>query len=243
MEEKISVRIEFGSAVLSSAAAIAGIWSISAGVLPPRLRVTAGFLAIWAATAVYVAIANALERSRVRSPRPARVPMGVRLRTPAWTLIGDSFYLVGVGARVGAIAAAIGFTGVGVGVSVTFVALSVAMYAATLRIGVTSITFEPTGLRAQIAGARFLVPWTSISNIEREGKSERRKLIFLQLRNISSVTATLEPDNPKTRARLRSFTMGSEGRLMLSPWIGGLDSLTLIKEISAAIGRGPQPTN
>lgn len=237
------VRIEVGSALLSSAAAIAAIWGAAAGFSPQRLRAVAGFLSVWAATAVYVAIANALERSRVQSPRAVGIPMGIRLRTPAWTLIGDSLYLVGLGARVSAVAAAIGFTGVGIGVSLTFLALSVAMYLATLRIGVTSVTFEPAGLRAHIKGARFLVPWTSIGSIEREGKSERRKLIFLQLRDVGAVTSTLEPDSPRTRARLRSFTMGQEGRLMLSPWIGGLDSLTLIKAISTAIGRGPQQSN
>lgn len=239
-----SRQVEWGSlsAVGSVVALVGVVIAIKAGILPPRFWPVAGFLALWAGSAIFISITSRIQRARVSAPRGASVPLGVRLRTPTWAVLGDSLYIVGVGARIGVVAALLGFAGVGVGVLLASIALSAGMYSMRLGIGVNSLTLESEGMRVYIKGASVFIPWTGIADVEREGKDEVRKLVFLQLKSHEAVLKTLDPNTVTTRSRLQRLTLG-QTKLMLVPWIGGLDSTSLVRAINTAIGREPHRSN
>jgi hypothetical protein len=148
--------------------------------------------------------------------------------------------VVGSGARLAAIAAACGLGTLGGGILIVSVVVAVPFFLATRRMGVIGVAFEPAGLRAYIGKeATFFVPWGNIAQVE---AFTRRKTVLLQLRETELVLRSLDPDTPRTRARLSMLALDGHGRLMLAPWLGCLDSRTLERAIKSAVDQGPKPS-
>lgn len=235
MKSESPVRRRVFWAVLSILFTAGALWAAIAGA-SVRLGSAAPFLAIWTATTLYLAISAAVRETRARSARTLPIPSGVLLRSPSWVRLGVPVYVVGLGAVLAAIAAACGFRTLGNGVLIAAAILAVPFFIATRRIGVTGVAFDPEGLRAHLGTATFFVPWANIAHVE---AVTRRKIVRLQLRETGSVFRSLDPDTPRTRARLSMLALDGRGRVMLAPWLGCLDTATLERAIKAAIDHPP----
>lgn len=225
-------------AVLSTLLSVGAIWAGVAGFFP-RLNSAAPFLVVWAATALYLATTAAIRERRAHFARTLPVPYGIPLRVPFWVRFGLPVYVAGWGAKLAAIAAACGLETLGGGILIASVILAVPFFLATRRMGVVGVSFEPVGLRAYVAkDVTFFVPWGNIAHVE---AFTRRKVVLIQLREPDSVRDSLDPDTPRTRARLSMLALDGRGRLMLAPWLGCLDSSTLERAIRSAVDQHPIP--
>lgn len=239
MESESRFRREVAVASLSVLLTVGAAIAITLGVLSQRLRGSVPFLAVWAVAAIYSAVVRGVKEARVRAALTT-VPFGVHLQTPRWILLSVAVYVVGIGARVAAIATALVSGTSGVWVLAIALALAVPIYRATLRFGVTAVEFESAGLRAYIEGAQIFVRWTDIEKVERVKVSADGAIVRLQLNDKEAVLGTLHPDTPRTRQRLRTLTLDGQARLMLSAWLGGLPSRAMESAIKAAMDPRPR---
>jgi hypothetical protein len=240
---KRRVRKDALAAMLIVAAFDGVLVAILAGVAPGRLWPVVWFLAIGAAAAVYVVIANRLIRRRASKLRSAEVRWGIRLRKPIWMSLGDTCTMVALGAALAAVVAGLGFPGVAMGILLTIVAVGVCLpFLAELGLAARALTFEPDGLRVHIRAASFLVKWKAIANVERWGPDSYQALC-LRISDVAGVVGTAQPDEPRVRARIDTLVRegnGPDGKLLLMPWMAGLDGVTLARTISAGMsGNGP----
>jgi hypothetical protein len=207
------------------------------GFSPVRLRPVAGFLGIAAMESTYFWVALRMTHRRAKRLRSAQVPWRVRLAKPFWiSLIQVSMMLV-PGAVLGAVAAILGFPSFGLGALLTFAALAAWVPFAEFGMSPRGLTFEPGGLRIHIRGATFLVPWPTITKVERIGP-DHSQMIRLHLKDSIGVIRAAQPDDPRARARVETFIgegSGPDGQLILTPWTAGLDGPTLARTIGAAM--------
>jgi hypothetical protein len=205
--------------------------ALAAGAPWRRLGPVAAFLLVDIVAAIGERAGAFLALGRAWRLRHREVPWGTRLRRPLWMLLPETSLAVMVGAILATVAAALGFPGVGFGVLLTFVAFAVWM-ALLERLGSpAALTFEPAGLRAHMAGASFLVPWTDIARVGRLGP-EHMQMIMLHIRDARAVVDSAEPRDLRTKARVRRCL--GDGRFALWPWTGGLDGPTLVRTIEGA---------
>jgi hypothetical protein len=191
------------------------------------------FLAVASAGSLYEVVVLGLKRGRERWGQGRSVPWDVALRKPWWYQEGVTF--VWLGAMLGAMAAVIGFPGVGLGLAMPVAALMLA----SLTLGemrASRLTFEEGGLRLGSGQVSFLVPWAAISEVERAG----RYCVLLTLSETEEALGSVQPDTPDARRRASGLLFDS--RIMLEPWIGGVDAHTLARAIEeGGHRRGPGP--
>jgi hypothetical protein len=100
-----------------------------------------------------------------------------------------------------------------------------------------ALTFEPTGLRLHVRGGSCVLPWTKIAGIGRAGP-DHMQIIELRLRDTDFVIAAAPPIEDRVRSRIRSFVReesGARRKLVLMPWTGGLDGLTIARTVATAV--------
>ena len=211
--------------------------------LPDRFLTLMVFLLCWTFAAGYVALARYTERRRSKYPRRSEAVLGVRLSLSYWLLLGDSLQMVAGGSVLAAASAVAGYPGIGIGLFMPVAALAAAVYVTSTRIGIVAVTFETAGLRLQARGAAAFFSWSNIEGVERDQKSTLRTIVYLRVRDPGALVETIEPNNPKAEQRFRTFALGPDGKVLLPPWIGGLDGLSLEHKISAAKLRGSAKPN
>jgi hypothetical protein len=221
-------------------AALAGLLvAIALGARSERLTRTAAFLCVSTAAALYVEAVRCLLRRRARNELRAEVPEGTLLKMPIWIALSDSLYVVGLGATFGAVIAVLGFASVGLGILLTFILIQTGIDIASRSFGARALMFEREGLRVYIRGATILVRWNDITAVEREG-SEGHRLIRIRILHRGPVISSVQPNTSRTRRRARLVVDdgdGPSGALVLTPWMGGLDSAFLARAIQGAVSR------
>jgi len=223
---------DFISLGLGAPALAAALWAISAGVSPHRLWPVAGFLFVWVATSSYVVLVKKAIRRRALRLRSAPVPLGVCLVKPVWISLHEMAMVVGMGAALATVAAGIGFPGVGFGIQLAIGAMSLALIAPVF-FTIRALTFEVSGLRVHGRRTQFVVPWTSVVDVDLAGRAENQS-INLQIVDPARVAASVLPDNPTNRRRVQFlFEFGNpRGRaLSIGDWAAGLDGPTLVRAI------------
>ncbi|HZL28439.1 MAG TPA: YcxB family protein [Acidobacteriaceae bacterium] len=226
-----SDKLNTASALLSIGILVISAWAIAVGIAPHRWRLVVAFVLLWTLAALYVAVARRVLKRRAENQ--LSIPIGARLPKQIWMALVPFFSLISFGAAFGALSAGAGLPKVAIAILACSVALSSTILRADLTIGVTCLVFEPAGLRVQLKGGHFFIPWSDITDIERSGAH----VIFLHLRDTRSVIATLKPDTAQIRARVRNFVLGPRGQLLIGPWMGGFPSLSLERAIRRSIGR------
>ena len=210
------------------AATVAGLLT---GLLPDDRWPLAGFLMVFAIGSSYYAIVNRLVRRRARRLKGSQIPWGVRLQKPLWISLKDGFLLLGAAAALGAVPAALAFPGVGVGICSTLVAFVASGMYFGGRAFAVGLTFEKPGLRVHLRGAQFLMPWSAIAGVNRQGP-DLHQSITLRLFPGANVVGLLEPPTARARERLDLVLgYGNDKRLWLPPWTAGLDGATLARAL------------
>jgi hypothetical protein len=229
---------------IASGVALGGVFAaIAAGVAPHRLRPVAAFLVLWFGGGSYGLLARRAMRRRAARLQRAPLPQGVRLARPLWIPLADSLDVIGIGAALGAVAAAVGFPGVGVGIALAFGVVALAPIIPLLE--PAALTFEPTGLRVHVRGGAFVVPWTAVVDVALTGPA-RHPSANLRVAAPGQILASVSPDTRRTRQRAELlFLLGTpRGQaLAFDNWTAGLDSATLARAVREAMGERPPQVN
>jgi len=242
-------RVRYGiAALLVNAGGLAIVLAaLALGAGGRRWGPTAAFLAIGTAAALCAELIHRLARRRARRQAGADVPRGVRLHRPFWLTLDESLAIVDFGCPLAAAAAALGFAGVGIGILLTMCLLPAFMAVTSLiSVSAEDLTFEDDGLRVHLRRrSSFLIRWSAIAAVDREGPSERA-LTHLELLETASAVASVHPDTARNRRDVAIATWDGNqpgGKLTLVGWTAGLDAPVLARAIREAIGIAPDRPN
>jgi hypothetical protein len=224
-------------AVLLPASLVSVSLALAASASRDRWLPVAAFLASGVVAEAYVLIGRLALRRRTRRLQEVEVCVGAQQGRPLWISMLAPIVIVGGGAVGGAIAAAVGFPTLGLGV--LLISCIVAAIGAGLMFARSprALTFEAAGLRLHVRGGTCVVPWTTIAGIGRAGP-DHMQIVELRLRDTDFVIAATEPKEDGVRSRIRSLVRegnGTRRKLILMPWTGGLDGLTIARTVAAAV--------
>jgi hypothetical protein len=223
--------------LINATALVAVLSFVGKGVAVARLRPVAGFLLLSTAAAVYANAGARLLARRARRQMEAELPRGVRLRKPLWMSAIEAAAGFGPIATIAAVVALFGRPDVGLGILLTVLVVFGAIHYVAEGFSAQSLAFEDRGLRVHVRGASFLIPWSGISRLDRQGP-ETHRLTYLHIVDPKNVIGSVNPDTPQSRKRAMYVTYGDGppgGKLMLAPWIGGIDDTVLARAINAAL--------
>ena len=226
---------------LSLAAVVA---AIATGVAPRRWWSVACFLGIGLASASYVIVVKQVLRRRALRLRSLPIQPGVRLTRPMWIPLREACALIGIGAVMAAIPAAIGFASVGLGVLLTVAVIGLLIAATTIG-SARGLTFESSGLRILVSKAQLFVPWTSVISVEVTGPDHNRSS-NLRVAAPRQIIASLSPDTRRGRMNAELLLGLGEPRgeaFHFAEWTAGLDADTLVRAIREATGAGSRQAN
>jgi hypothetical protein len=204
----------------------------------------AAFLATAVVAEACFLIGRLALRRRTRRLKQVEVPFGAQQGRPLWLSIVAPVTIVGCGAAGGAIAAAVSLPRVGIGVLLIFCVVAAVGSRLMSQMSLRALTFEAAGLRLHVRGGSCVVPWKTIAGVGRAGP-DHMQIVELRLTDTDFVMAA-EPRDDRVQSRIRSLVRESEGarrKLILMPWTGGLDGLTIARTVGAAVRRTDNPTD
>jgi hypothetical protein len=207
--------------------------ALAAGVAPNRLRPVAGFLAVVSIAAILSLVDSRAAFRRAWKQRNSEVPWGVLLTPPFWMRLSYPILLLGAGAVLGAVAAALGFPGIGLGALLTLGAVG---GMGPFFDSPHGLTFEPDGLRVTLRRGSFVVPWKTITHLEGIGP-DHFTMISMHIGDARPLIESAQPNDPRFRAKVATFvqaTQAHQGKLLLMPWTAGLDGQVLVRIITGA---------
>jgi hypothetical protein len=221
---------------ISGAVALAVVGAaIGAGLRQARLYPVAAFLVVTVVSASYLVVTEHVIRRRASRLAVLPVSGGARLRKPRWLISSLLLMPVALVASGAAVVAGVGFPAVGLGLL-----LSIGGFGGLFNYAVMDktldITFESAGLRIHRARLSCVLPWTSILELDVWGPASRRRL-FVTVADPEAIIASAVPDHPAVRIELKRFIFWRPhyaGRILLPPWTGGLDALSLARAVQRA---------
>jgi hypothetical protein len=148
--------------------------------------------------------------------------------------LGENIGLLSLGAALGAVASLLGFLWVGIGILFTFAAFLVFILCTTSLFVAGDITFESTALRIHLPKGEFLVPWNAIGRIEKLGHDQYH-MVGIHITDRRRIIESAKPGAARKHVEAILSGPEPEGRLVLTPWIGGLDGVTLARALQERI--------
>jgi hypothetical protein len=95
------------------------------------------------------------------------------------------------------------------------------------------LSFHKEGLLVRQDNLRFTIGWGVVERVDVVGPNHYQTVV-IHVKDVVSVTKTAEPATPAARSRIEAL-VGRQG-LILTPWSGGLDGMTLIRFLEQARG-------
>lgn len=216
-------------------AAVAGM------VLIPTFRTwrpIVAFLVLSTVTALFSVVTDAALLRRARQLSSTGMQWNMRLKRPIWVGLGEYAPVLSLGAALGSFASLLGWPGVGAGMFVACAIFFAITFGADSVFAVNDLVFESGGLRVYIGNGTVLVPWGAMDRVETMGP-QLYQMVVIHIVDRASVIQSTQPANASMRTRVASLIPGGDrqGRLLLSPWIAGIDGVTLERALHLGISQ------
>jgi hypothetical protein len=213
--------------IIGIVVSILGIW----GKGPVDLTLETGLLLL---AAVGMSLASTLSDVHLarqsRKLRDADLPWGHTLTTPKRIALAHYAFVASWGLFLSVVLSTLGWHRVGIGSAAVWLVLAwLAITGATDH--VESLLFGKRGVSVQVKGTRFSIQALNVRGIESVGPSHHQMTVIL-LKDVEGVVRTAEPASGRRHVE---EVIGKDGKLVLSPWTGGLDGTTLARFIYQAL--------
>lgn len=195
------------------------------------------FLAIGVVLGVtrYAIVRARARRAALRTAES--IPWGVRLQEPTWSRASGPLAVLAFAAALCGVASFVRQPGIGAGMAGTIVLAVVAVHRVAERWSARAIAFAADGLQVHLRGARFLIRWEDVADVE---PTANRELAELNVLSVRRALASVEPNDDRARTRASSALYdgtGVTGRLLLPGALASVDGATLAKALAAAAQR------